>query len=184
MSFDELFLEQLVKAVQKARLEAIIVGTVAASLQGAPILTQDVDLLVRDTKVNRKKLRVLCELLGAAQTPISELSKGIMLTGAAFRVDVLFDRLSGGLTFASIKSRRREAIVGRATATVADLADVIASKEAAGRPKDLAQLPILRDTLKVRAELEARPKGRAGRRLRFTGRRLARRQTTRAARRS
>ena len=39
---------------------------------------------------------------------------------------------------------------------VAGLADVIRSKEAAGRPKDLAQLPILRDTLRVRRALDER----------------------------
>jgi hypothetical protein len=42
---------------------------------------------------------------------------------------------------------------------VAALEDVIRTKEAAGRPKDLAHLPILKDTLRVRQELnrEASP---------------------------
>jgi hypothetical protein len=45
--------------------------------------------------------------------------------------------------------------VGEHKALVASLEDVIRSKEAAGRPKDLAQLPILRDTLRVRRALES-----------------------------
>jgi len=44
--------------------------------------------------------------------------------------------------------------IGDSAATVAALADVIASKQAAGRPKDLAQLPILRQTERVRAALK------------------------------
>jgi hypothetical protein len=49
-------------------------------------------------------------------------------------------------------------------AVVARLEDIIASKEAADRPKDRAQLPILRDTLKVSAALAA--PGSAGKRKR------------------
>jgi hypothetical protein len=44
--------------------------------------------------------------------------------------------------------------LGDADAVVASLEDVIASKEAAGRPKDLAHLQILRDTLRIRAALD------------------------------
>ena len=55
----------------------------------------------------------------------------------------------------SIRSRCVEMPVGEHKALVASLEDVIRSKEAAGRPKDLAQLPILRDTLRVRRALES-----------------------------
>jgi hypothetical protein len=44
--------------------------------------------------------------------------------------------------------------VGDERLLVADLADVIRSKRAAGRPKDRAVLPILRDTLAVKKKLE------------------------------
>jgi len=44
------------------------------------------------------------------------------------------------------------------TARVACLEDIIASKAACGRPKDLAQLPLLRETLRVKQALD---KGRA-----------------------
>jgi hypothetical protein len=44
--------------------------------------------------------------------------------------------------------------VGGREAVVAALADVIASKEACARPKDLAQLPILRDALRVKRSIE------------------------------
>jgi hypothetical protein len=43
---------------------------------------------------------------------------------------------------------------------VASLPDVIRSKEAAGRPKDLAQLPALRQTLELVRERERRERER------------------------
>ena len=63
--------------------------------------------------------------------------------------------MSGGLQFASVRSRSRSIAIGDLVATVAGLEDVIRSKEAAGRPKDLAVLPILRDALRVIQALEA-----------------------------
>jgi hypothetical protein len=46
--------------------------------------------------------------------------------------------------------------LGGVEAHVASLADVIRSKEAAGRVKDQAQLPALRQTLEVIRERQAR----------------------------
>jgi hypothetical protein len=155
MSPDETFLERLLAALDQVGLEALIVGSTAAVLQGAPVMTQDVDLLVRDTPLVRQKLEKLGEALKAARpAPVSELSSALTILGGELPVDVLFDALPGGLRFASLKSRAVKIPVGERTATVATLADVIASKAAAGRPKDLAQLPILRDTLKIITALE------------------------------
>ena len=57
----------------------------------------------------------------------------------------------------SVRSRAYSAVVGREVLSVAALADVIASKSAAGRPKDKAVLPILRDTLAVRRAAKLEP---------------------------
>ncbi|MES1208605.1 MAG: hypothetical protein ABUS79_21915 [Pseudomonadota bacterium] len=130
-----------------------MVGNVAAILQGAPVTTQDLDLLVRDTPRNRQKLEALGQELGARPREISPLADGLRIDGRAGTVDILFDRISGNLSFESLRSRALHMDVAGCQAIVASLEDVIASKEAAGRPKDLAQLPILRDTLKVRGAL-------------------------------
>lgn len=53
MSSDESFLQDVVAALDRVGLEAIVVGTVAGVLNGAPVMTQDLDLLVRDTPKNR-----------------------------------------------------------------------------------------------------------------------------------
>jgi hypothetical protein len=151
MSPDEIFLERLLGAVEEAGLEALVVGSTAAALQGVPVMTLDVDLLVRDTPKNREKVGRLCATLGAAKPAQgSPLSSPVTLVGLPVPVHLLFDRIPPGLSFETLGSRCARVPVGRRVALVASLPDVIASKEATGRPKDLAQLPILRETLRVK----------------------------------
>jgi len=75
--------------------------------------------------------------------------------GLAVPVEIHYDRIAGGLTFSSVRSRAQLVAVGDEKLAVAALADVIRSKQAANRPKDHAVLPILRDTLAVRKRLQA-----------------------------
>lgn len=154
MSSDEAFLRDVIAALDRVGLEALVVGSVAAVLNGAPVMTQDLDLLIRDTPKNREKVGKLAAVLQtAAPVEVSELSRSMTLLGGALPIDILFDSLPGGLTFETLRSRSSRVQVGDRSAIVAALEDVIASKEAAGRPKDRAQLPILRETERVRAAL-------------------------------
>jgi hypothetical protein len=83
--------------------------------------------------------------------PVSELTNVEWIEGdLVVPVEIHFDRISGGLTFSSVRSRAQIVTVGDEKLTVAALADVIRSKEAANRPKDRAVLPILRDTMAVK----------------------------------
>jgi predicted nucleotidyltransferase len=144
------------KALRAAKLEAIVIGNSASMLNGAPVTTQDIDLLIRDTRPNRRKLaRFAEEIGGSAPMPVSELSKVEWIEGRlAVPVEIHYDRISGGLTFSFLRSRAQHVMVGDEKLVVASLADIIRSKQAAGRPKDRAVLPILRDTLTVRRKLE------------------------------
>lgn len=152
-SKDETFLYELAVALQAVGLEAIVVGNMASILNGAPVLTQDVDLLVRDTPLNRRKLKRLATALGGSgPLPITGLTSTERIYGADLPIDIIYDGLSGNLKFASIKSRAHLEPMGSTTLLVAGLADVIKSKTAAARPKDKAVLPILHDTLRTRQE--------------------------------
>jgi len=144
------------RALRVAKLEAIVIGNSASMLNGAPVTTQDIDLLIRDTRPNRRKLaRFAEEIGGSAPMPVSELSKVEWIEGRlAVPIEIHFDRISGGLTFSTLRSRAQLVMVGDEKLVVASLADVIRSKQAAGRPKDRAVLPILRDTLAVKKKLE------------------------------
>ncbi|HEY2028966.1 MAG TPA: hypothetical protein VGH20_07125 [Myxococcales bacterium] len=127
-------------------------------LNGAPVTTQDIDLLIRDTKMNRQKLNRLARQIGAAAPmPVSELSRVEAIEGGlSVPIEIHYDRISGGLTFASLRARSVTVDVGTEKLSVASLADVIRSKEAANRPKDRAVLPLLRETLAVRSQHKAK----------------------------
>lgn len=146
----------LAKALRAAKLEAVVIGNSASMLNGVPVTTQDIDLLIPDTKLNRRKLARFADYIGgSAPMPVSELSKVEWIEGRlAVPVEIHYDRIAGGLTFSSVRSRAQVIPVGEEKLLVAALADVIRSKEAAGRMKDKAVLPILRATLAVRKKLD------------------------------
>ena len=161
-SNDERFLSELAAAIEIVGLDAVVIGNTGSILNGAPVLTQDVDLLVRDTPSNRRKLKKLAkELGGSGPLAISETTDSERIYGARVPVDILYDRMAGNLSFASVKSRARLEPVGTNVLLVASLVDIIKSKTAAGRAKDKAVLPILKDTLLTReaAGLERLRKG-------------------------
>ena len=150
MSADEDFIRQLERALRAVGLEGVLVGTGAAILQGVPLLTEDLDLLVRDTPLVRKKLDRLAKELGGAWVEVSPLTRARRLVGLRAGVDILFDRIAGDLGFESLRARAVRVRLGADTIVAASLPDVIRSKQAADRPKDRAQLPILTDTLRVK----------------------------------
>ncbi len=159
MSSDEVFLEALAAALEMIGLDAVMVGLAAAAIQGAPLMAQAVDLLVRDTQRNRAKILELAVAVGAGKpVRVSELAQVETLVGGDAPVDIVFDRLPGGLTFAAVKARSHRVKLGPASIRVASLEDIIRSKVAANRPKDLAQLPILRETAAVLARLSQKKK--------------------------
>src|SRR2546429_9258052 len=74
----------LAKALRAVKLEAIVIGNCASMLNGAPVTTQDIDLLIRDTRTNRRKLaRFADEIGGAVPLPASQLTEGERRQGGA-----------------------------------------------------------------------------------------------------
>lgn len=160
MSFDDGFLAELAEALAKAGLQVVIIGNSAALLHRIPVSTQDVDLFVRDHPLLQKKLEKFAADFGVILTRRYEpSSKMIRASGRAIDVDFVFG-LSSRKSFESIRSRAEKVRLGRRMVWVASLEDIIAAKEAAGRPKDKATLPILKQALEVHkaAEKEKRKK--------------------------
>jgi hypothetical protein len=156
MRSDDAFLVEVLRALRLAHLEALIIGNAGAVLHGAPVTTMDLDLLVRDTPRNRQKLRHFCEFMGAPlPRRFSELSPVESILSTAVPIDFLFDQIPPGVRFESLRARRTLIPVGEETAAVASLEDIIASKAATGRAKDVAVLPILTETLAVLRRLRA-----------------------------
>lgn len=84
-----------------------------------------------------------------AEIRFSDLSPAESILSTAVPIDFLFDQVPPGISFEALRSRRSLVQVGDETAAVASLEDIIASKEATGRAKDHAVLPLLRETLAV-----------------------------------
>ncbi len=131
-------------------MEAILIGNAAATLQGAPVTTIDVDFMFRDTPLNRKRLKLvakdLCYTIFRPFYPTSRLFRLISEVDAT-QID-LMPQIHGVSSFASLRSRASETSFGSATLLVAALEDIIKSKRAAGRDKDKAVLGILERTLR------------------------------------
>jgi hypothetical protein len=96
MSFDERLLAELLEATTQAGLQVILIGNMAAIVHGAPVLTRDVDFLVRDHPQLQKKLQNFAEIYGVKLTRPHELSaKVIRAIGRSVPVDFLFSLSSG-----------------------------------------------------------------------------------------
>lgn len=164
---DAQLLAVVAAALESTGLEAIVVGATAAVLRGAPFLTADIDLLVRDTPRNRQKFEAFAEALGAAKPRlVSDISTALTIEGGPVPIDLLLDALPGNLRFEAVRSRADRMTIGTGSVRVASLADVMRSKVAAGRPKDLYHLEVLRQTVAVQKVLAEIPQPKRRRRKR------------------
>src|SRR5574341_1439932 len=119
MSFDENFLIELIEAVAQADLQIILIGNAAAILQGAPVLTQDVDLMVRDHPQLQKKLQKFTEIFKVALTrPYEPFSQVIRAVGRPVGVDFVM-ALSSRKSFESIRKKKKKMRIGRRLVWVA-----------------------------------------------------------------
>lgn len=152
-------LGDFLKALREASIRCILIGSMAAIRQGAPLMTIDYDFWVCLPEREYVRLLAVVKKQGGAilARTLYELRDGTQVN-AIFKPDGLrsFDK-----EFAGCRIGR---VAGQAM-RVLPLARVIASKEAARREKDLAVLPILRRTLRLARRLAApkRAKLRSGR---------------------
>jgi len=143
-------LDSVVRALAEARLEAILIGNAAAALQGAPVTTIDFDFMFRSTPVNLAKLKRFADRMEAVVLrpyyPVSALFR-VMNDQRGLQVDFM-PAIHGVKSFNSLRSRAERIRLGGHDLWVANLADIIASKRAAGRPQDKAILGLLEKTLR------------------------------------
>ena len=143
-------------ALQESGIDCILIGSMAAIRQGAPLMTIDYDFWVRLPERQYVKLLAIVRRQGgtAMARTLYELSDGTQVN-AIFQPD--------GLRPFNVEFRRspRVELEGQRI-RVLPLARVIASKRAAGRDKDLAALPVLERTLRLARRLAKRPNPRKG----------------------
>ena len=147
-------LNSVVAALADVRLEAILIGNAAAAIHGAPVTTVDFDFMFRATPVNLAKLKRFARRLEAVilrpYYPASSLYR-VMNDERGLQVDFM-PAIHGVKSFNSLRSRAEKIELGGRPLWVAHLADIIASKRAAARPRDKAVLDILEKTLRERSQ--------------------------------
>ncbi|HEX6863199.1 MAG TPA: hypothetical protein VF414_10315 [Thermoanaerobaculia bacterium] len=150
-------------ALGRHGVDFIVVGGVAATLEGAPVTTLDLDILPDPEPANRARLlRALLELNARYLDPagrhivpdeakLTTLRLHQLVTDAG-PLDVL-TAIGAGMTYADLIGHTREYEVGGLVVRCLNLEAIIESKEQANRDKDRAVLPILRRTLARKAEI-------------------------------
>jgi predicted nucleotidyltransferase len=146
---------RIMRAMREAGLEAILIGNAGAAMQGAPVTTDDFDFFYRLSSQSSKKIARFAGILGAsARTPYYPTSAMIRVVGSRPRIQVdLLGVMHGVRSFEGLRARATGVTVGGERLLVASLADIIKSKQAAGRPKDMAVLPVLEATLREKSGL-------------------------------
>ena len=135
---------RLLTALLRARVRFMVVGLSAATLQGAPVVTQDVDLWFE--KLGDLKISRALQTVGAAYVPPSMLNPP-MLAGAGAELFDIVLRMDGLGAFADEIKNCVEIPLGGQKLKVLSLERILASKIAANRDKDKLTIPVLRDTL-------------------------------------
>ena len=140
----------------------VLVGGMAAILHGAPHVTTDVDIVPEEGRANLsrlsaalKELNARIRVAGEEGVPFDHSAESL----ARVRIwNLVTDRGDLDITFVPSGTRGYDDLVRDVEpmpihgtlVPLASLADVVRSKEAAGRPKDRLVLPVLRRLLETR----------------------------------
>ena len=155
------FLNRMIARLSQAQVEFVVVGGVSAVLQGVPFVTLDLDLCYRRTPENIARL-------AAALSPLKPRLRGFpsdlpftfderaILLGTNFTLEVgdesldLLGEMAAIGGYEEVISHAEQVSVAGSPVKVLSLAQLIATKEAAGRQKDFAVLPLLKATLELK----------------------------------
>ncbi len=147
-------------------VEFIVVGGVAAILEGAPISTFDLDIVYRRSDENNARLAVALRQVNAhyrdpaGRHIVPDAAKLATINVNLLDTDLgdldVLERIRGDLSYQELLDRVVEYEVADLRLKVANLETVIESKEHANRDKDRATLPILRRTLEVKKAQESK----------------------------
>jgi hypothetical protein len=156
-------LDEIVTLLGQGQVENIIVGGVSAILQGAAVNTFDLDLCYRRTPENIARLV-------ASLSPLNPRPRGFppelpfhfdastVQLGCNFTLVVndedldLLGEMSAIGGYEDVIGRVSDMVVAGVNVKVLSLEDLIATKQAAGRDKDLVALPQLRATLDLKRQ--------------------------------
>ena len=129
----------------KHRVKYVTIGGIAAILYGVPRATFDLDILIEATVENAQRLldALLDAEFGTASLTTAEQVLAHEITIFRDRVQIDVQTSTPGIKFEQVWERREVMKYGRQEFYVLSRADLIASKRAAGRPRDLEDVRLL-----------------------------------------
>jgi hypothetical protein len=139
---------EMLSALSDAGADFLVVGAHALAAHGLPRATGDLDIWVRPSADNAR--RVL-EALRTFRAPLHDLSEDdLTRAGTVFQIGVVPNRIDilteiSGVAFEDAWPRREWLVVEGQRLPFLGRADLIANKRAAGRPRDLADVAALED---------------------------------------
>lgn len=151
--FHPLQAEEIARAFQLHDVDYLFLGKSGAILLGYPGTTQDVDIFPLRSPENGRRIVTALRNIGfdidpELETQIVAGKDFVQIKTGPFDVDLVFAP-DGIASFDEAKARGWQEGIFR----VANLRDIIASKRASGRQKDLIDLPLLES---FRVEFEKR----------------------------
>ncbi len=153
--------DEILKVLEHHRVRFVLIGGLAAALYGSGTVTFDVDIVPDSAPENLTRLSLALDELDA-RIRVAGIEGGLPFDHDARSLgtmevinlvtnhgdfDVTFHP-SGVSSFSEWDDHAQETEALGVHFRLASLADVIRSKEAAGRPKDQIAVPILRELLK------------------------------------
>ena len=148
---------RFLRALLRRKVRFMVVGLSAAALQGAPVVTQDVDLWFEN--LNDPRLRDALREVDAAYVPPSILNPPMFAGGGIELFDIVLT-MSGLKSFPEELRNCVKVALGRHQLKVLSLDRILVSKRAANRAKDRLVIPVLEDSLAA-TKVEAYRKKRA-----------------------
>ena len=142
---------EFLKELLRQKVEFMIVGLSAAALQGAPVVTQDIDLWFR-TLPDPGIEKALKKFDGSYIPPIADNPP--MLAGDGVELFDIVVHMHGLGEFDDEIEHTVKIPLGRMKVLVMNLERIIASKKSAGRTKDKIVLKVLVDALMTIKERE------------------------------
>ena len=160
--------DAILEVLERHRVRYVVIGGLAAEIHGSPYITRDVDVTPASNRANFVKLAAaLRELEAKLRVPDLDAPLEVPLDERSFEQGTTWTYFTkhGNLDIALLpdgtrgyddlrRGATREHITDSLAVSVASLADVIRSKQAAGREKDRAVLPMLRQVLERSHDLE------------------------------
>lgn len=149
--------EEFIASLNAGRVRYLIVGGYAVGFHARPRATKDLDILVDRTLANARRTRAAVVRFLGAEAPNITVEKLrdprtlIVLGVAPVRIDILTS-IAGVRSFAAAWKRRVEGTYGSTPTQFLSLEDLLASKAAAGRPQDLADVDVLERAARRRGQ--------------------------------